>query len=107
MQVGLGDGQPQRAEPYALGAEAERGGHLLSAADAARREDGQRVDGVDDLRREHHRGDLPGVAARLVALRDDDVDTRLGVFAGVPGAAREGRDEHPLLMGAPYDVGGR
>ncbi len=95
-----GDGQPQGAEPHPLGAEAEGGGHLLSAADAARREYGQRGDGVDDFGGEHHRGDLAGVAARLVALCDDDVDARLGVFARVPGAAREGRDEHPALVGA-------
>lgn len=45
--------------------------------------------------------------ARLVALRDDDVDARLGVLARVPGAAREGGDEHTLGVGAFDDVGGR
>lgn len=49
MHVRFRDGQPQGAEPHPLGAEAEGGGHLLSAADAARRQYGQRVDGVDDF----------------------------------------------------------
>lgn len=70
-------------------------------------EDRQRVDGLDDLGGEHHGGDLAGVTARLVALGDDDVDAALLVFAGVPGAAYQGGDEHALLVGAGDDVGGR
>ena len=91
--------------PWAPSARA--GGDLLPAADAAGREDGQRRHGVDRFGREHHGRDLAGVSARLVALRDDDVDARVRVFTGVPGAAREGGDEYVLVVGAPDDVGGR
>ena len=65
----------QRARPHALRAQRERGGDLASGADAARAEHRHvGADGVDDLRHEHHRRDLSGVAAGLVALGDDDVD---------------------------------
>lgn len=39
MEVGLGGGEPEGAEPGALGAEGEAGGDLLAAADAAGGED--------------------------------------------------------------------
>ena len=41
------------------------------------------VQGVDDLGHQHHRRDLAGVAAGLVALGDDDVDAVLGMPPGV------------------------
>lgn len=97
----------QRAEPGPLGAEGEARGDLLAAADAPGGQDGQRGDGLDDLRDQDHGGDVAGVAARLVALGDDDVDARLRVAAGVLGAAREGGDEDPVFVGAGDDVGGR
>ncbi len=47
------------------------------------------------------------MAAGLVPLGDDDVDARVRVPAGVLGAAREGRDEDAVVVGAFDDVGGR
>ncbi len=107
MQVGLLGGEPEGAEPDALRAEGEPGGGLFAAADAAGGEDGQRGDGLDDFGDQHHRADLTGVAARLVPLGDDDVDARLRVVPGVPGAPGQGGDENAVVVGAGDDVGGR
>ncbi len=106
MQPGLLGGQPDGAEPDALGAQGEPGGDLFTRTDAAGREHGQRVDGADDFGGEHHGGDLAGVTAGLVALGDDDVDTGVPVVPRVPGAAREGGDEDAVRVGAFDDVGG-
>ncbi len=58
-------------------------------ADAAGAEHGHvGADGVDDLGGEHHRGDLTGVAAGLVALGHDDVDAVRDVGQGVLGRHR-------------------
>ena len=40
------------------------------------------------------------MAARLVSLRDDDVDTGVLVVLGVPRAAGQGRDQDAVVMGA-------
>lgn len=107
MEVGLLGGEPEGAEPDALGSECEPGGGLFAAADAAGGQYGQRGDGFDDLGDEHHGADLAGVPARFVPLGDDDVDARRRVPAGVFGAAREGGDQDAVGVGAFDDVGGR
>ncbi len=84
------DGQERRAHPYALSAERQRGRDLPAGADAAGGEHrGPTVKGVNDLRPQHHRADLTGVPACLVALRDDDVHAVLDVALRVFGAARQ------------------
>jgi hypothetical protein len=54
---------------------------------------GDRRDGIDDLRHQRHRRDAAGIAARLAALGDDDVDAALGRLDGL----RDGGDlQHHL-----------
>ena len=57
------------------------------------------VDGVDDLRDQHHRPDLTGVTAGLRPLRDDDVDARGLVPFGVLRPSGEGADQSALPCG--------
>ena len=61
-------------------------------------------DGVHDLRRQHHAGDLAGVAAGLVALGDDDVDAVLDVRQRVLRGSGQRRDLHAGLVGLVDDV---
>ncbi len=42
----------------------------------------------------------------LVPLGDDDVDARVRVVPGVPGASGEGGDEDVLAVSAGDDIGG-
>ena len=63
--------------------------------------------GVDDLRYQHHAGDLPGMSARLIALGDDDVHAGRHVMTGVPGLPGQRRHQHAPLVGARDDVGRR
>ena len=84
-RVGLLDGQPDRARPHALGAHGQRGGDLAAVADAPGGEHRDRRDRVDHLRPQDDAADLAGVATRLAALGDDDVD------AGVARACAPGR----------------
>ena len=101
-------GQPDRAGPHALGAQGERGRDLAAGADAAGAEHGHvGTDGVDDLRGEHHAGDLAGVAARLVALGHDDVDAVPDVRERVLGRAGQRRHLHAGRVGLLDDVHGR
>ena len=60
------------------------------------------ADGVDDLGDQHHGADLAGVAAGLVALRDDQVDAGLHVALGVLGCAGQRADPPALGLG-PLD----
>ena len=85
-------------------AERERGGDLATAADAAGREHRRRRDRVDHLGNEHHRGDLAGVPAGFVTLRDDDVDAVVDVPLRVHRLARERGDLHAVLVRAIDDV---
>jgi hypothetical protein len=100
--------QPVRAHPDTARAERECRGDLPAGADAAGSEN-MRVgaDRVDDVRHEHHRGDLAGVAARLGALRDDDVDAVVDVRTGVLGLAGECGHGHAVLVREVDDVLGR
>ena len=90
--------EPHRADPHALRAERQRGGDLTTGADAAGGEHRGRRDRVDDLGHEHHRRDLTGVAAGLVALRDHDVDAVVHVALRVLGLARERGDLHAVRV---------
>ncbi len=58
------------------------------------------ADRVDDLRHERHRRDVSGVAARLGALRDDDVAPGLDRGDRVAHLAAHDRDEHVVLVAA-------
>ena len=69
---------------------------LPAVADAARGEHRRRRHGVDDLGDEHHRADLAGVAAGLVALGDDDVDAGVLLALGVLRLADEAGDDHAV-----------
>ena len=95
-RAGLGRGDEPRADPHAVGTEAQRGGEAAPVEDAAGGDDRHPVaDRVDDLRHERHRGDLPGVAAGFGALRDDDVaagfDRRDGVARPCRTCSRRAR----------------
>ena len=97
-----------QSEPsHALRAERERGGDLAAAADAAGREHRRGRDRVDDLGDEHHRRDLAGVAAGLVALGDDHVDAVVHVALRVLGLAGERGDLHAVLVRLVDHVLGR
>ena len=79
-EVVLGRRQERRAHPHPLRAQRECGRDLPAGADPAGGEHrGLAVERVDDLRPQHHRADLAGVATGLVALGDDDVHTVLGM----------------------------
>src|SRR6185437_16988785 len=93
--------QPERAHPYADGAERQRGDELTSRTDAAGRQHGYvATDGVDDLRDQHHAGDLPGVPARFVALRYDDVHALADVPLRVLSLAGERGHRDALAVSA-------
>ena len=89
--LGLVGGEPHRAAPHALGAERQRRRHLPAGGDAAGGEHRRRRHRVDDLRHQHHGGDLAGVTAALGALRDDEVDAGLLVRDRVIDATGERR----------------
>ena len=65
--------QECRAHPDTLGPQRQRRCKPSPVADTARDDDRRRRDSVDHLRREGEAAYASGVAARLVALRDDDV----------------------------------
>ena len=106
MGLGLGRGEPHRTAPHALGAEGQRGGHLPTVADATGGQHRHRGDGVDDLGDQHHRADLAGVPAGLVALGDHEVDAGGDVAHGVRRLAGERGDLDALGVG-PLDHVGR
>ncbi len=105
-RLGLLGGQPDRPAPRALGAQGHRGGELAAARDAARREYRQWRDRVDDLRDQHHRGDLAGVAAGLRALRDDQVGAGRDLAARVLDGADECRHGYPAAARARSTITG-
>ena len=91
--------QPDRPGPHALGAERQRGRDLPARADAAGAEHGYvGADRVHDVGRQHHRRHLAGVAAGLVALRDDDVDAVGDVAERVLGGAGQRGDLDAVLV---------
>jgi len=66
----------------------------------SRGEDGRRLHGLHHLRHEDHGGDLARVAARLRALRDNDVDAGRDLTARVLGRAdQRGDQQSPLVRG--------
>jgi hypothetical protein len=98
---GLRACEEARPDPRAVCSEREHRRQAAAVADPARRDDRHR-DGVDDGRHEHGRGDLaPDVAARLPALRDDDV--RAGGL-GTP-CLLGGRDRHEDRRAAGFRAG--
>ena len=73
---------------------ASDGGQAPPVEQAAGGDDRHPVaDGVDHLGHERHRGDLPGVAAGLGALGDDEVAARLHRADGVADLAAHRADE--------------
>ena len=79
--------------------------HLATPADAPGREHGDvRAHGVHHVGDQHHGRDLAAVAARLGALRDEDVDPPLDVALGVAGAAAEGADQHAVGVSSLDDI---
>src|ERR1022692_1058597 len=98
MGLGLVGGEPDRTAPDTFGSERHGRGHLPTATDATRAEHRDRCVRVDDLRDEDHRTDLPGVAARFVALGDDDVDACLHVSFGVYCFAGQCADQAPFRL---------
>jgi hypothetical protein len=102
--IALGRRQPHRAHPHALGSERQRSGHLATRADPARGEHRDGRHGIDDVRREDHRRDLTGVAARLVAGGHDDVDAIPDLAFGLRDATDESCDEHVMVVRQLDDV---
>ncbi len=73
--------------------------------DAARSENRSGIAyGIDDLRPQHHRRNLTGVATCLVALGDDDVDAVLHVSSRMLDGAGQGGDRHTFLVRQIDDV---
>ena len=75
-----------------------------TGADAAGREHRRGRDRLHHLGHEHHRRDLTGVAARLVALRDHDVDAVVHVALRVLRLARQRGHSTPCVVRAVDDV---
>ena len=59
---------------------------------------------VDDFGHQHHRGDLAGVPAGLVALRDDDVDAVVDMSSRMFGRTGQRRHRHPGRVRLVDDV---
>ena len=96
-----------RADPDAVGAEAQCSGEAASVVDAAGRYDNNAIaNGVDDLRDERHRRNLAGVASRLGPLRDDDVATGLDGQDRVVDLAAHVHHQHAVLVTQLDDVAG-
>ena len=104
VDVGLLDGEPQRAGPHALGAHGQRGRHLPARADAAGGQHRHRGDGVDHLGPQHARADVAGVATALGALGDDDVDARVLVPLGLGRRSAQRRHQPPRFVDLVDDV---
>jgi hypothetical protein len=83
-------------------------GHLPAGADASGRQHrglmAKGAQSVDDFRPQHHRPDLAGVSAGLMALRDDDVDTVVDMALCVFGAAGQRGHRYAHLMGLVDDI---
>ena len=62
---------------------------------------------VDDLGPQDHRGDLAGVPATLVPLRDDDVDAGRNVVTGVLDGTGQRGDGDAVAVRLRDDVIGR
>ena len=87
-------GQETGANPGPGGAQCQRGGEAPAIGDPARRDNGNiahRIDHGGDQRHRRHRA--AHMAARLPALRDDDID------AAIDGAARIRRVGHGMQHG--------
>ncbi len=65
------------------------------------------TDRVDHLGDQHHAGDLAGVPARLVALRDHDVDAAGHVPGRVLGLAGQRGDRDAVIVRGRDHVVGR
>ena len=91
-------GEPDRAGPDALRAEAERRGEVLAGRDAARGDDrrvaGDGGDGGDD----REGADVAGVAGGVAALRDDGVDAGVDLALGLSRLADEAEDLDAALV---------
>ena len=96
MGFGFLGRQPHRAAPNALCAKRHGGCHLATAADATGAEHRRVADRFDDLGDQHHRRDLTGVSAGLVALGDNHVDACVHVPFGVLSLAGQRPGAHTL-----------
>jgi hypothetical protein len=78
-----------------------------AAADPARRKHRHlAANRVDDLRDEHHAGDLAGMPARLITLGHHDVHPAGHVAAGVVRLAGQRGHQHAAVVGLADDVRG-
>lgn len=76
VHAGFGGGEEARAQPHACCSEREGRSQTSSVADAARKHDRDRSDGITDGRDQRHRGDLgPNMTPCLPRLCNDDVGT--------------------------------
>ena len=103
MGTRLSAGQKPSTEHCRLRAQRQDGNHAAGIGDAAGRDDGRRSDGVHDAWDQGQGGDFSGhVAARLDALRDDDVHPGGGRPAGIRDRADLMEDLHTRRMGMPH-----
>ena len=90
-----------------MAAERQRGRDLRAVADATRGEHGHRRDLLDHLRPQDHGADVAAVTTAFAALRDHDVDARIGVLARLVRRAAQRRDLATLRVDVLDHVGGR